>query len=77
MSVTAYNQEQSDLKDAITNLNQKLRTIGDKDELQDIRRFRTTKSETHALYKKYQAIYTVTGIATIGLVLYTAKVVMT
>lgn len=76
MSISSYNQGQEDLKSAILNLQQKLTVIKDKDEQQDIRRFETTKNETHAIYKKYETIYALTGIATVIIVLFTSQVIL-
>jgi hypothetical protein len=77
MSVTSYNEGQVDLRNAISNLNQKMTVLKDNDQLQDVQRFQTTRNETHALYKKHETIYTLTGIVTVLVVLFTSHTIFT
>jgi len=78
MSVSAYNEGQSDLRNAITNLNQKIKIMTNQDEYdrQEIEKYKTAKNETHSIYKKYETIYTLTGIATIFVVFFTTRVIL-
>jgi hypothetical protein len=76
MSITAYNEGQTDLQNALTNLNQKVSTLQNMDELQNINTVHTIKNETQAVSKKHETIYNITSIATVLVVFITARVVL-